>query len=103
MVGCKVEFTSFEKDLDSQNIWMGVFLCDSVSQLLCILCMMHQTLVLRKTSLEHRLKEKCETIDHVLYIDGLKLYGKDVTYVISLVNEIWAPKIYRAIYPRFSL
>lgn len=46
------------------------------------------TVVLREMILGYRLKGNSQTIDHLLFIDDLKLCGKDESEVSSLVNTV---------------
>ena len=47
------------------------------------------TLLLRQTKAGYRFKERHAMINHLLYMDDLKLYGKDEAQIDSLVKLVY--------------
>ena len=47
------------------------------------------TLLLRQTNAGHQLKGRHEKINHLLYMDDLKLYGKDEAQIDSVVKSVY--------------
>ena len=60
----------------------GIFQGDSLSPLLFVLALMLLTLVLRKVKAGYNLENGLPTINHLLFMDDLKLYGKAKTRLI---------------------
>ena len=54
----------------------GILQGDSLSPLLFVLALMPLTLVLRKVKAGYNLENGLPTINHLLFMDDLKLYGK---------------------------
>ena len=62
-----------------------IFQGGSLSPLLFVICMIPLTDVLRKAKARYTL-ERGEKINHLLFIDNLKLYGKSETEIKELVS-----------------
>lgn len=88
MKGWKCTLVCNEKVLGIVPIKRGIFQGDSLSQLLFVLCMIPLSLVLRKVSVGYELKGKKVRINHLLFMDDLKLYAKNESQVESLVNTV---------------
>ena len=78
----------YGQSLGQVNIKSGIFQGDSLSPLLFALCMIPLTLLLRQTKAGYQFKGRHEKINHLLYIDDLKLYGKDEAQIDSLVKSV---------------
>ena len=80
----KTELCLSGEKLGSVSIRRGIFQGDSLSPLLFVLC-----LILRKIDMGYSLKDKKTTINHLLFMDDLKLYGKSENQIESLVNTVY--------------
>ena len=63
-----------EKVLGNVLIKRGIFQGDSLSPLVFVLCMIPLSLVLRKVTAGYELKNKKVKINHLLFMDDVKLY-----------------------------
>ena len=66
----------------------GIFRGYSRSPLLFIVALIPLTLVLRKMKAGYHLGEGKGMINHLLYMDDLKLYGKNENQIDSLVQSV---------------
>ena len=66
----------------------GIFQGDSVSPILFVLMMIPLTLVLRHTKTSYELKKGGQKINHLLFMDDLKLFVKNEDQIDSLVNTV---------------
>ena len=69
------------------QIKRGIFQGDSLSPLLFVMAMIPLTQVLRKSKMGYEFKNKA-TINHLLYMDDLKLFGKTNNDIQSLINTV---------------
>lgn len=65
----------------------GIFQGDSLSPLLFVMAMIPLTTILRRTTPAYSFKNK-ERINHLLYMDDLKLFGKSKKDLESLMNTV---------------
>ena len=70
------ELTSCGENLRRVDIRRGIFQGDSLSPLLFVICMIPLTKVLRKIKAGYVIKEGNLKVNHLLFIDDLKLFGK---------------------------
>ena len=82
------ELVAGGKVLGGVEIRRGLFQGDSLSPLLFVLCVVPLTLVLREVKAGYKMKEMNGKINHLLYIDDLKLYGKNNDQIDSLVRTV---------------
>ena len=86
------ELTAGNQRLGNVKIRRGIFQGDSLSPLLFVLVMIPLTLVSyrqRKTKeASYKLKNAGKKINHLLFIDDLKLFSKNEDQVDSLVNTV---------------
>ena len=75
------------KQLARVPIRRGIFQGDSLSPLLFVMALVPMTLVLRDAAPGYVLKRKTK-INHLLYMDDLKLYGKTKSDIESLINTV---------------
>ena len=72
--------------LGNVKIRRGIFQGDSLSLLLFVICMIPLTLVLRELNKGYTIGNT--TINHLFFMDDLKLFGKSEKQVVSLVNTV---------------
>ena len=71
------------------EIRRGIFLGDSLSPLLFVLCMVPLSLILRKMKFHYEFGDKKTRLNHSLYVDDLKLFAKSHDQIDSLVNIVY--------------
>ena len=64
----------------------GIFQGDSLSPILFIICLIPLTLLLSSTTFGFKIEK--EVINHLLYMDDLKLYGKNEKEIDALTNTV---------------
>ena len=67
------ELNAGQSRLGNVKIKRGMFYGDSLSPLLFVMTMIPLTLMLRKTNIFYEVKKKGERINHLLFMDDLKL------------------------------
>ena len=88
MVNWKTVLTSGGTVLGQVDIKRGIFQGDSLSPLLFIVIMLPLTLVLRKMRAGYRLEKNVTPINHLLFMDDLKLYGANKDQLDSLIQVV---------------
>ena len=66
----------------------GIFQGDSLSPLLFVLALIPLTLVLRKVKAGYNLGNGLPTINHLLFMDDLNLYGKTSLQIIFVYKQV---------------
>ena len=84
----KLELASNGVFLGNVEIRRGIFQGDSLSPLLFVLCMVQLSLVLRKIKFHYELGDIKTRINHLLFIDDLKLFAKSNDQIGSQVNTV---------------
>ena len=84
----KTELTSSGESWGQVNTRRGIFQGDSLSPLLFVICMIPLSLVLRKVKAGYEFRGKQLKINHLLFMDDLKLFGKNEEQIDSLVKTI---------------
>ena len=82
------ELTASNQRLGNVKIRRGIFQGDSLSPLLFVLVMIPLTLVLRQTKASYELKKGGKKINHLLFMDDLKLFAKNEDQIDNLVNAV---------------
>ena len=82
------ELTASNQKLGNVKIRHGIFQGDSLSPLLFVLVMIPLTLVLRQTKASYELKKGGKKINHLLFMDDLKLFAKNEDQIDNLVNTV---------------
>ena len=82
------ELTSCGRPLGMVNIRRGIFQGDSLSPLLFVMALIPLTLVLRKVKAGYDLAGRRGVVNHLLFMDDLKLYGKSEKQVDTLLNTV---------------
>lgn len=83
----KCELNAGRTVLGEVPIYRGIFQGDSLSPLLFIVCLIPLTMMLHKVKAGYEMSGKVK-INHLLYMDDLKLYGKSKEQIESLVNTV---------------
>ena len=79
----RTDLTSGKSVFGEVKIKRGIFLGDSLSPLLFVLALIPLTLILREVKAGYDLREKVR-INHLLFMDDLKLYGKNENQIDTL-------------------
>ena len=85
----KLELTSNGLSLGNVEIRRGIFQGDSLSPLLFVLCMILLSLILREVKFHYEFGDKKTKINHLLFMDDLKLFAKSNAQNNSLVNTVY--------------
>ena len=88
---------NFEDSVDINQEALGtvdmkrrIFQGDSLPPLLFVIIMIPLSMVLRDTKAGYQLKKGGCKINHLLFMDDLKLYGKNSDQIDSLVQIVWS-------------
>ena len=84
----KLSLTSNGKDLGEVDVKRGIFQGDSLSPLLFVLCMIPLSLVLRKVNVCYEWGKKRYKLNHLLFMDDLKLFSKSEEQTETLVRTV---------------
>ena len=84
----ETKLTSGGAELGKVKIRRGTFQGDSLSPLLFLLSVIPLSLVLRKVKAGYDLGKNQGVINHLLFMDDLKLYGKTENQLDTLVNTV---------------
>ena len=85
----KVMLTADGNNLGNINIRRGIFQGDSLSPLLFVISMIPLSLILRKCNAQYSLGKDKPSINHLLFMDDLKLYARSDDAIDSLVRTVW--------------
>ena len=83
-----LSLTSNGKELRDVKINRGIFQGDSLSQLLFVLCMIPMSLVLRKVKAGYEWGKREFSLNHLVFMDDLKLYRMREKQIDSLVRTV---------------
>ena len=84
----KTILTSNNEVLGEVDIKRGIFQGDTLSPLLFIIALIPLSMVLREMKCGYQFKKGSRKINHLLFMDDLKLYGKTERELNSLVNTV---------------
>ena len=84
----KTVLTSNQEVLGTVDIKRGIFQGDLLSLLLLVIIMIPLSLTLRDTRAAYQLKKQGCNINHLLFMDDLKLYEKNSSQIDSLVKPV---------------
>ena len=84
----KVMLCSGNSELGEVEIKRGIFQGDSLSLLVFVLAMIPLSLILRKAKATYEFSESKEKINHLLFMDHLKLYSRSEKGLDSLVQTV---------------
>ena len=82
------ELTSCGEFLGKFSINRGIFQGDSLSPLLFVVCMIPLTKILRKIKAGYVIKDGNLKVNHLLFMDDLKLFGSSEREIDSLVKTV---------------
>ena len=77
MKNWRVELIAAGKSLAETKIQRRIFQGDALSPLLFIIAMMPLNHILRKCTTGYKLSRSQENINHLMYIDDIKLFAKN--------------------------
>ena len=84
----QTELTSYGEILGKVNMRRGIFQGDSLSPLLFVICMIPITSILRKVRAGYVLRGGEVKVNHLLFMDDLKLFGKNEGETNGLVSTV---------------
>ena len=84
----KVMLFSGNSELSEVEIKRGIFQGDSLSPLVFVLALIPLSLILRKAKAAYEFSESKEKINHLLFMDDLKLYSRSEKGLDSLVQTV---------------
>ena len=79
---------SGNSELGEVEIKRGIFQGDSLSPLVFVLALIPLSLILRKANAAYEFSESKEKINHLLFMDDLKLYSRSEKGLNSLVQTV---------------
>ena len=83
-----VQLTSAGKNLGEVNIRRGIFQGDSLSPILFVMSLIPLSIILNKMTTGYALGKGRAKINHLLFMDDLKLYSKTMDELDSLVQTV---------------
>ena len=88
MKNWRVELTARGKSLAETKIQRGIFQGDALSPLLFIIAMMPLNDIFRKCTPGYKLSRSQEKVNHLMYMDGIKLLAKNEKELETLVHAV---------------
>ena len=88
MTNWKTILTSSGTRLAEVNIKRGIFQGDSLSPLLFILAMIPMTKALEKMEVGYQLKKEGSRINHLMFMDDIKLFGRSSKEIDTLIQTV---------------
>ena len=88
MKNWKVELTVDKEKLGEVSIRRGIFQGDSLSPLLFIIVLIPLSIILRQTNYGYYMSKESLPINHLLFMDDLKLYSRSEKELKSLVHTV---------------
>ena len=82
----RLSLTANGEDLGEVNVKRGIFQGDSLSPLLFVLSMVPLSLILKKVNACYKWGKKEYKLNHLLFMDDLKLYAKSKEQTNTLVE-----------------
>ena len=84
----RVQLAAGGKSLAEAKTQSGIFQGDALSPLLFIIAMMPLNHILRKCTAEYKLSKSQEKINHLMYMDDIKLFAKNEKELETLIHAI---------------
>ena len=88
MKSWKLELNASGKTLGEVDIRRGIFQGDSLSPLLFVLCMVPLTWFWRRAKSGYEWGNKGLRLNHLLFMDDLKLFSKSKNQIDSLIQTV---------------
>jgi len=85
----KTELNAYGTTLGEVNIRRGIFKGDSLLPLLFVIAIIQLTRMLRQCDTGCQLGDGHRKINHLLFMDDLKLYGRNDREIESPVQTVW--------------
>ena len=85
----KLELTSNGVPLGNVEVRRSIFQVYSLSPLLFVLCMIPLSLILRKVKFHYEFGDKKTRLNHLLFMNDLKLFAKSNNQLNSLLNRVY--------------
>jgi len=89
MKNWKLRLSSNGLDLCEIDVNRGIFQGDSLSPLIFVICMIPLSFLLGKVKASYEWGRKEFTLNHLLFMDDLKLFGKNDEQIDSLVQTVF--------------
>ena len=77
------------KLLGSVPIRRGIFQGDAFSPLLFVIALLPLTHILRETGMGYQLEKNGAKVNHLFFMDDLKMFGKNDKEIDSLIKTVW--------------
>ena len=84
----RVELTAGGKSLAETKIQRGIFQGNALSPLLFIIAMMPLNQIVRKCTAGYKLSRSQEKINHLMYMDDIKLFAKNEKELETLTHTV---------------
>ena len=84
----RLSLTAYGEDLGEVNVKKGIFQGDSLSPLLFVLSMVPLSLILKKVNACYKWVKKDYKLNHLFFMDDLKLYAKSEEQTNTLVRTV---------------
>ena len=82
----RVELTAGERSLAEAKIQRGIFQGDALSPLLIVSAMLPLNHILRTCTAGYKLSRSQEKINHLIYIDDIKLFAENEKELETLIH-----------------
>ena len=89
MQNWKTMLTSAGKELAEVRIRRGIFQGESLSPLLFVICLIPMSLVLRKVKAGYSFGNDKPKVNHLLFMDDMKLFGRSFVEIDKLVSTVY--------------
>ena len=84
----RVDLTAGGRSIAETKIQRGIFQGDALSSLLFIIAMMPLNHILRKCAAGYKLNRSQEKINHLMYMDDIKLFTKNEKELETLIHAV---------------
>ena len=84
----RVELIAGKKSLVEARIQRVIFQGDALSPLLFVIAMMSLNYIFRKCSAGYKLSKLQEKINHLMYMDGIKMFAKNEKELETLMHTV---------------
>ena len=84
----ETNLTSGQVQLGKVKIKRGIFQGDSLSPMLFVISLIPMTLILRKVKAGYQLGKGLPIVNHLLFMDDLKVFGKNQKELDTLINTV---------------